>query len=154
VHTDKYINMAMLYLFRKASEELKGFPSAEVLKKIGHEVDSVILSRGRIMQCMEFMETAEVDVDLGSMGIRASLPVLDRPSPLSYSIAQHVHLTTCNSAEQKLSLTKGGRGTDSTYPRYTEHAVHRLIKIFSVEKTNLAEDLAELSKKMKLLENT
>ena len=56
------------------------------------------------MQGMEFMETAEIDVDLGSMGIRASLPVLDRHSPLSYSIAQHVHwslaphrgVETCN----------------------------------------------------------
>ena len=102
--TDKYINMAMLYLFRKATEELKGFHSNEVLKKIGHKVDGVLLSRGRIMQGIEFMETAEVDVDLGSMGIRASLPVLDRHSPLSYAIAQHMHWTlaphrgveTCN----------------------------------------------------------
>ena len=57
----------------------------------------------------------------------------------------------CNSAEQKLSLTKEGRDTDSTYPRYTERAVRRLIKIFSIEETNIAEDLADLSKKMKLL---
>jgi hypothetical protein len=56
-----------------------------------------------------------------------------------------------SSSEQKLSLTKGGRGTDSTYQRYTEHAVGKLIKNLSVKKTNLAEDLADLSKKMKLL---
>ena len=62
VHTNKYLNMAMLYLFRKATEELKGFHSAEVLKKVGHKVDGVILSRGRIMQGMEFMETAEINV--------------------------------------------------------------------------------------------
>jgi hypothetical protein len=30
-------------------------------------------------------------VDLGAMGIRTSLPVLDRHSTLSYDIAQHVH---------------------------------------------------------------
>jgi hypothetical protein len=58
VNTDKYINMAMMYLLRKATEELNGFHSAEVLKKIGHEVNGVILSRGQIMQGMEFMETA------------------------------------------------------------------------------------------------
>ena len=39
----------------------------------------------------------------------------------------------CNSAEQKISLIKGDRGTDTTYPRYTESAVCRLIKIFIVE---------------------
>ena len=27
--TDKYINMSLLYLFRKATKELKGFHSAE-----------------------------------------------------------------------------------------------------------------------------
>jgi hypothetical protein len=56
------------------------------------------------MQGIKFMETAEVDVELGSMGIKASLPVLDRHSLLSYAIAQHVHWTlaphrgveTCN----------------------------------------------------------
>ena len=55
----------------------------------------------------------------------------------------------CNSSEQKLSLTKGDRAHDSTYPRYTERAVRKRIKIFSVEETNLVEDLANLSKKMK-----
>ena len=50
-----------------------------------------MLSKGRIMQGMEFLETAKVEVDLGAMGIRTSLPVLDRHSPLSYAIAQHVH---------------------------------------------------------------
>ena len=39
--TDKYINMTLMYLFRKATEELKGFHSAEVLGKIGIEVDGV-----------------------------------------------------------------------------------------------------------------
>jgi hypothetical protein len=37
----------------------------------------------------------------------------------------------------------------NTYPRYTEQAARKLIKISSVEETNLAEDLPELSKKMK-----
>ena len=56
----------------------------------------------------------------------------------------------CNSSEQKLSLTKSN-ANDSTYPRYTERAVRKLIKIFSIEEPNFAEDLAELSKKMKFM---
>ena len=83
--------MTLLFLFGKATEKLKGFHSAEVLGKIGVEVDGVILSKGRIMQVMEVMETAEVDVDLGAIGIRTFLLVLDSHSPLSYSITQHVH---------------------------------------------------------------
>ena len=46
VHTDKYIKMTMLYLFRKAMVGLKGLHRAEVLKNIGHKVDGLILSRG------------------------------------------------------------------------------------------------------------
>ena len=116
VHTDNYLNMAMLYLFRKATEELKGFHSAEALKKIGHEVDGVILSRGRIMQGMEFMETAEIKVDLGSLGIRTSLPVLHRHSPPSYSIVQQMHwslaphrgVETCNRVSlENVSIIQG-----------------------------------------------
>ena len=40
---------------------------------------------------MEFLETAELDLNLGAMGLRTHLPVLDRYSPLSYSVAQYVH---------------------------------------------------------------
>ena len=50
-----------------------------------------MLSKRRVLQGMEFLETAVVDVDLGAMGIRTSLPVMDRHSPLCYAIAQHVH---------------------------------------------------------------
>ena len=55
--------MTLRYLFRKATEELKGFHSSEVLEKIGVEVDGVILSKGRIMKRMEFQETSNLDVD-------------------------------------------------------------------------------------------
>ena len=52
-----------------------------------------MLSKGRIMQGIEFLETAKVD--LGAMGIRTSLPMLDRHSPLSYAIVQHVSAQRC-----------------------------------------------------------
>ena len=57
----------------------------------GVEVDGVLLSSGRILSEMDFQDSAEIDVDLGALGIRTRLPVLDRHSPLSYSIAQYVH---------------------------------------------------------------
>jgi hypothetical protein len=48
-----------------------------------------MLSKGRIMQGIEFLETAKVD--LGAMGIRTSLHMVDRHSPLSYAIVQHIN---------------------------------------------------------------
>ena len=89
--SDKFVNLALLYLFRKATEEVKEFNSSSAVQKIGVEVDGVLLSSGRILSEMDFQESAEIDVDLGVLGIRTRLPVLDRHSPLSYSIALYVH---------------------------------------------------------------
>ena len=60
----------------------------------------------------------------------------------------------CNSSEQKLSLEKGEIQSDSTFPRYTERAVRKLVKIFSLEETSLADDMAELLKRMKVIDNS
>ena len=75
-----------------------GNHSAKVLKKIGVEVDEVILGKGRIMHGMESLATAEMDVDLMAIGILSSLPVLDKHSPLSYAIAQQCPYTVCGKA--------------------------------------------------------
>ena len=41
---------------------------------------------------MTILETGCLDIgDLGDLGINVEVPVLDRFSPLSYSIANHVH---------------------------------------------------------------
>ena len=90
-NTDKYVNLALLYLYRKAADEVKEFNNHTLIEKIGVEVDGVLLSKGRIISGMEFLQSAEIDIDLGSMGIRTRLPVIDRHSPLAYSIGQYVH---------------------------------------------------------------
>ena len=63
-------------------------------------------------------------------------------------IIRKVVIKYCNSGEQKLSLHKGD-GKDSTFPRYTERSVRRLIKIFSIEEASLAEDMAEFDRREK-----
>ena len=45
---------------------------------------------------MNFVETGGLDIDdLGELGINVQVPVLDRYSPLSYSIANHIHWNIC-----------------------------------------------------------
>ena len=58
------------------------------VKKMGFEVRE---SWDRLIEGLEFLETAELDLDLGAMRIRTSLPVLDRYSPLNYTLAQCLH---------------------------------------------------------------
>ena len=62
---------------------MKEFNSPAVVEKIWVEVKGVLLSTGRFISEMEFMQAAEIDVDLGALGIRTRLPILDRYSPLA-----------------------------------------------------------------------
>ena len=90
--TDNDLHQALLYLYRKGSLEVKNFVSNKVISRIAYEVDGILLSKGRMIDGLNFKETGELgDFNLGSLGVKLSLPVLDRWSPLSYSIVQHVH---------------------------------------------------------------
>ena len=92
--TDKALHIALLYLFRKGAAEVRNFTSKKVVAKIAHEADGLLLSKGRLLEGMNFVETGEFgNFNLGSLGINVNTPVLVRYSPLSYSIAQHVHWT-------------------------------------------------------------
>ena len=66
--TGNYINMTLLYLFRKR-----------------------LLKNSRASTVLRSLERLVSRLDLGAMGIRTSLLVLDRHSPLSCAIAKHVH---------------------------------------------------------------
>ena len=89
--TDRYVNMALLYLFRKASLEVKEFSSASYIKKHMIESDGILLSKSRMVAGLDFVYTGELEINLGSLGIKVHAPVLDRYSPLAFSIAQHIH---------------------------------------------------------------
>ena len=46
---DEYVSMAMKYLFRKGTAEVKEFNSAEVIKKHIIEKDGILLSKNRMV---------------------------------------------------------------------------------------------------------
>ena len=67
--------------------------------------DGILFSKGRIMDGMNFVQTGGLEIsDLGNLGIKAHISVVDRQSPLAYSIANHDHwnlakhrgMETCN----------------------------------------------------------
>ena len=89
--TDKYVNMSMLYLFRKATLEVRQFNSTNMVKKHMVEQDGILLSKNRMVAGLDYIHTGELNINLGSLGIKVHAPVLDRYSPLAYSVAQHVH---------------------------------------------------------------
>ena len=90
--TDRFINMALLYLYRKASSEVKQFCKKEFVNRISTETEGVLLSKGRLLDCMNYRDTGELSgIILDDLGVKSNLPVIERYSPLAYSIADHLH---------------------------------------------------------------
>ena len=102
---DRFLNLALLYLYRKAALEVQQFHIKEFVKKVGILKEGILLSHDRLVDSQNFSQTSELEfVKLGSLGIKPFVPVIDRFSPLAYSISQHVHwevakhrgVETCN----------------------------------------------------------
>ena len=103
--TGKYLHDALVYLYRRATKEVLHFNSKVKVDKVGVMKDGILFSKGRIVDGMNFVQTGGLEIkDLGSLGIKSHLPVIDRHSPLAYSIANHIHwniarhrgIKTCN----------------------------------------------------------
>ena len=89
---DQQLSAALTFLYQKASMEVKEFNSQSVIKKYTVEKNNILYSKGRLIDGMNFIEAGGLDLgDLGELGVNVQVPVLDRYSPLSYSIANHVH---------------------------------------------------------------
>ena len=92
VECSRYVNLALLYLYRKAACEVKHFCKKEIWTKLSFEYEGLLLSKGRLLDCMNFQETGELrNLTLEALGIRTRLPLIERFSPLAYSIAEYVH---------------------------------------------------------------
>ena len=110
----------MQYYFRLATLEVKQFNSKPMIDKIAVEVDGLLLSRYRVNDVLNFIETGDLEIkDLGPMNLRAKVPIADRFSPLSYSIASYIH-------------GAGHRGVESSF-RICQEQVH-IIQGFSLFK--------------------
>ena len=54
MRTDKFVSMSLVYLYRKATEEIQ---HPEMIERKCMEVEGVLLSKGRSLYCMNFSET-------------------------------------------------------------------------------------------------
>ena len=93
--TDDDISRSLHYLFKKGSEEVIRFNKPEFVKKIAVESDEILYSRSRILDSQRFQVAGgleEFDV-LGTkeFGLKMKTPLLDRFSPLAYSIGEYIH---------------------------------------------------------------
>jgi hypothetical protein len=90
---EKNISDALEYWYKKGSLEVKHFNKPELIARIAVEKDGILFSRSRILDGQRFVMAGGFSRD--SLGLEVSLnlmtPVLDRHSPISYSVASYIH---------------------------------------------------------------
>ena len=98
--TDDDVNRALAYWYKKGSEEVKRFNKKEHIAKIAVEKDGILYSRSRIMDGHRFIVAAGLHKNSIGKEVQLNLftPVLDRHSPISYSVALFVHSELANHA--------------------------------------------------------
>ena len=103
--SDTYLDLALTYLYQKATAEVVKFNSKLKVEKVATSQDGILISKSRILDSMNFVETGGLELpDLKLIGLKSSVPVIDRFSPLAYCIANYVHwcmakhkgVETCN----------------------------------------------------------
>ena len=97
--------MVSTYLFRTATAEVKEFNKNSVIEKQGVEIGGILYSKNRLLETLEFRKVSGMEmVNLDPLGVNVRVPLVDRYSPLAYSLAQYIHwdiskhagLETCN----------------------------------------------------------
>ena len=91
--TSEDISDALNALFKRATLEVFEFNKKEFINKIAVEKSGILMSRSRIFDGQRFkvaggLENTDIMADYG---INVHTPVLDRHSPLSYSVAEYIH---------------------------------------------------------------
>ena len=90
------VSDALEYLYAKASMEVTKFNSSDLVKKIAVNKGGILFSKTRILdgqrvQLAGGLEDSELLSNLKDLNLNFESPVLDRFSPLSYSIATYIH---------------------------------------------------------------
>ena len=96
--TDENVNDSLTCLFQKGTAEVKKFVKPDTIRKIAVEKNDILFSKSRILDGYRFQIAGglEPKENLFQFGIKMFTPVLERYSPLSYSIADYIHRIRAN----------------------------------------------------------
>ena len=89
------VSRALNYWYSKATREVEHFVKPETVARLGVKKDDVLYCRSRIMDSQRFLEAGNLAADsLGlELGLSMMTPLIERFSPIAYSIALYVHTT-------------------------------------------------------------
>ena len=111
VLTDSELSQSLEHLFTIATNEIKEFCKKESINKEAIEKDGILFCRSRLLDGQRLIITAGMEDRnlLHPSDLNLMTPMVDRYSPLAYSIATHVHDVVCRHAGyetcHRMSLT-------------------------------------------------
>ena len=81
------------YWFEKATAEVIQFVSPDIVKKVGVMKDNILYCRSRIHDGQRLIQTGDVNLESfgGDIGLNLMTPLIDRYSPIAYSVAMYIH---------------------------------------------------------------
>ena len=93
VFDDSDIARAQQYWFQKATAEVLQFVGQDTVKRVGVMREGILYCRSRIHDGQRLMQTGGCDVDdIGAeVGLNLMTPLVDRYSPIAYSVAMYIH---------------------------------------------------------------
>ena len=91
--TDEDVSLALQYWYRVGSREVSKFNKKEFIEKATVEKDGILFCKSRIMDGQRFIITGGfTEENLGNeIQLNLMTPMLDRYSPIAYSIASFIH---------------------------------------------------------------
>ena len=120
IPSDEDISDALAYIFRVATKEVKEFVKPEIIKKLAVESEGILYSKSRVMNGQRFTLSGDLKDSgiLADQGILIHTPLVERFSPLAYSIGHYVHemlakhsgYETCNRTSLGFCLILKGVG--------------------------------------------
>ena len=92
VLSEDEVKQAQNYFFLKATLEVKEFVKETRYKKISKEIDGILYFTGRILPTQEFVQVSKLtDVMKDLSSNKFCVPIIDKVSPVAYSIVNEVH---------------------------------------------------------------
>ena len=87
------VSRALHYWYQKATDEVEEFVKPETVARVGIKKDGILYCRSRILDGQRLVEAADLGIDsLGmEIGLNLMTPLVDRWSPIAYSIALFIH---------------------------------------------------------------
>ncbi|XP_066919513.1 uncharacterized protein [Clytia hemisphaerica] len=90
--SDEDILKSKQYFFRKATQEVKHFNHNSKFKKISEEKDGILYYTGRILPTDQITAIGKATNAMKDLSAKTfCVPIVDKNSPLAYSIIQEVH---------------------------------------------------------------